>query len=190
MEGIEKMSVTIECIIKKYLTDKSNHDKRVLDMIHKINTEIQNYSADSFELSDAVLLSSSEVPSGKTNNKTDAAYSVLARYNYLSKKIEQENSEHINEMLDYLNYLGNLKKLYGQISFIAITLETRQSKALGILMNGGKICEASSELDVSYVTARRTIEAAIETIADAIDDNLKELILKDYEKYNQYNQFS
>lgn len=178
------MSVTIECIIRDYILNKVLYDERVIELIHKLNNEINNIKDKSFELADAVLPAPSEVHSGKTNCKVDASYNVLARYNYLSNKIKEENTVLVNEMLDYLNYLADLKKLYGQISFVAITLEPRQSRSLEILMDGGKFYEVASELDVSYITARRTIDAAIKNLTEAIADNLKERILKDYEKYS------
>ena len=51
------------------------------------------------------------------------------------------------------------------------------------MAKGGKICEIASELDISYTTARRTIETAVSNIAEAIDNNLKARILSGYEQY-------
>lgn len=178
------MNITIKSIIREYLVRKSMYDEMIVETIHRLNNEIQNFSSKSFELSDAILPAPSEIHSGKTNNKVDASYNVLARYNYLHNKIEEENTRLINEMLDYLNYLSDLKKFYGQISFIVITLEPRKSKAVKILMNGGKVCEIASALGVSYNTARRTIEAAIDDITEAIESSLKARVLKEYGKYD------
>ena len=177
------MKITIESIIREYLIRKSMHDDMIIETIHRLNEDIQKQGEMTIDLSDAVLTSSNEIPAGKTNCKTDASYSVLARYNYLLNKIKEENNKLINEKLDYLNYLADLKKFCGQISFVVITLEPRKSRAIKILAKGGKICEIASELDISYTTARRTIDTAVSNIAEAIDSNLKARILSGYEKY-------
>lgn len=178
------MKITIESIIREYLINKDLYDEMIVEMIHRLNNEIQSFDRETIRLSDVVLPSSAEVPSGKTNTTVDASYSVLAKYNYLSNKIEEENKRLINEKLECLYYLTDIKKLFGQISFVAITLEPKKNKAVKVLMNGGKLCEIASVLKVSYNTARRVVSSAIETIADSLSHDLKARILKDYEKYS------
>lgn len=178
------MKITIESIIREYLINKDLYDEMIVEMIHKLNNEIQTFSKTNIQLSDVVLPAPAEVPSGKTNNTVDASYSVLARYNSLVRKIEEENNMLINEKLDYLYYLTDIKKLFGQISFVAITLEPKKNKAIKILMNGGKVCEVGCVLGVSYNTARRIVSAAVNTISESLSVELKKRIIVDYEKYS------
>lgn len=173
----------IKEIIREYLKHKDLYDSNIIRSIHTLNKEIQMQSEEFIDLADAVLPSSPDVPPSRTNNRIDASFAVLERYEKLKKDARENEIEILNNKLDFLEFLTDLKKMYSDISFIIMTLEPKKSLSVGIYMDGGKISEIANELNCSYNTASNYLNNSIQFIEECLDDDLKNKIAGKYDNY-------
>ena len=155
-----------ESLVREYLRNKSTYVGYVEENIIRLKKDICSGNDDfKLEISDFAFPDTHQVSIDSTNNITDKTAEALMRY-------EEYRQKMLNERLEQLLYLIDLKKLYDHIDFMIIKLEPKQKVSVDIFSDGGKVSQIADELNCSYNTARMILNNSIKIIAGGVDKDI------------------
>lgn len=167
----------VENFIKDYLRNKKTYNLNLDDCIKKVERSINTHNyAFPVEIKDLVLSSGQNLPIEKNNHISDQTTKTFLRYEKLKEEYSHVQNKLLNEKLDYLDYLTDLKSLFQTIDFLTIKLQPKQKISIDIFTDGGKMSEIAKVLNCSYNTARSFLQAGIDHIRDGLDEELVESI--------------
>ena len=152
-----------ENIVREYLRNKRTYLGYVEENIIRLKKDICSGDEDfKLKISDFAFPDTHQVSVDSTNSISDKTAEALLRYEEYKQKM-------LNERLEQLLYLIDLKKLYDHIDFMIIKLEPKQKVSVDIFSDGGKVSQIADELNCSYNTARMILNNSIKTIACGVD---------------------
>lgn len=165
--------MNLEKRVKDYLRNKKYFKKAINENISCIHEELSQFKAGCYpDIKEIVQDSNHVLRPSKNNSIQDQTALAFFRYQELTKNYAERQNELLNEKIELLEYLTDLKCFYDSIDFQIIKLEPRNRISIEIFTNGGKIDQIAAELECSYNTARVVLNSSVKSIIKGIDINL------------------